>query len=69
MFLGEAPAPLHLRDKVREGQRIEGHEIELFLVRPMFSDPAREIELAVWVKTRPRLVILISRRNFVRRNF
>ena len=32
--------PLHLRDKVREGQRIEGHEIELFLVRPLFSYPA-----------------------------
>jgi hypothetical protein len=33
--------PLHVRDKVREGQRIEGHEIELFLVRPLFSDPTR----------------------------
>ena len=33
--------PLHLRDRVREGQRIEGHEIELFLVRPLFSDPTR----------------------------
>ena len=48
--------PLHLRDKVREGQRIEGHEIELFLVRPMFSDPTREIEESIakarYVKSR-----------------
>ena len=39
--------PLHLRDKVREGQRIEGHEIELFLVRPLFSDPTRWIEQSI----------------------
>jgi hypothetical protein len=39
--------PLHLRGKVREGQRIEGYEIELFLVRPLFFDPAREIEESI----------------------
>jgi Protein of unknown function (DUF3024) len=43
--------PLHLRDKVREGQRIEGHEIELFLVRPLFFDPSRRIESSI-AKTR-----------------
>jgi DUF3024 family protein len=43
--------PLHLRDKVREGQRIEGHEIELFLVRPLFSNPTRQIEESI-AKTR-----------------
>lgn len=37
--------PLHLRDQIREGQRIEGHEIELFLVRSGFSDPTRQIEV------------------------
>jgi Protein of unknown function (DUF3024) len=36
--------PLHLRDKVREGQRIEGYEIELFLVRPHFLDRTRWLE-------------------------
>jgi hypothetical protein len=43
--------PLHLRDKVREGQRIEGHEIELFLVRPLFSDHTRQVETSI-AKTR-----------------
>ena len=43
--------PLHLRDKVREGQRIEGYEVELFLVRPLWRDPAREIESSI-AKTR-----------------
>jgi hypothetical protein len=48
--------PLHLRDKVREGQRIEGNEIELFLVRPLFSDPTRQTEESIakarYVKSR-----------------
>lgn len=48
--------PLHLRDQVREGQRIAGHEIELFLVRPHFSDPTQQIEESIaktrYVKTR-----------------
>ena len=48
--------PLHLRDKVREGQRIEGNQIELFLVRPLFSDPTRQIESSIakarYVKSR-----------------
>jgi hypothetical protein len=48
--------PLHLRDKVREAQRIEGYEIELFLMRPLFSDPTRQIEESIakarYVKSR-----------------
>lgn len=36
--------PLHLRDQVREGQRIAGHDIDLFLVRPVHFDPTRQIE-------------------------
>ena len=48
--------PLHLRNQVREGQRIVGQEIELFLVRPDFSDPSRWIEQSIaqtrYVKTR-----------------
>jgi len=43
--------PLHLREKVREGQRIAGHEIELFLVRPLFFDPTRKVESSI-AKTR-----------------
>jgi hypothetical protein len=39
--------PLRLRDTVREGQRIEGYEIELFLMRPLFSDPTRQIEESI----------------------
>ncbi len=36
--------PLRLRDKVREGQRIDGHAIELFLNRPAFQRPGKWIE-------------------------
>jgi hypothetical protein len=42
---------LHLRGKVREGQRIKGYEIELFLVRPHFRDPTHWIETPI-AKTR-----------------
>ena len=38
---------LHLREEIREGQRITGNEIELFLVRPLFSDPTRQIEESI----------------------
>ncbi len=47
---------LHLRDRVREGQRIAGSEVELFLVRPLFRDPTRHTEQSIakarYVKTR-----------------
>lgn len=36
--------PLHLRDQLREGQRIDGHSIELFLNRPAFRRPDEWIE-------------------------
>ena len=36
--------PLHLRDKVREGQRIDGQSIELFLNRPAFPHPGEWTE-------------------------
>ena len=48
--------PLQLRDRIREGQRIAGSEVELFLVRPMFHDPTRHIEESIakasYVKSR-----------------
>jgi len=36
--------PLHLRDKVREGQRIDSQSIELFLNRPAFRRLGEWIE-------------------------
>lgn len=39
--------PAHLRDEIREGQRIEGQSIELFFNRPSFQDPSRWIEEAI----------------------
>ncbi|MFT6181356.1 MAG: hypothetical protein ACI9NQ_001900 [Paracoccaceae bacterium] len=39
--------PLHLRDKIREGQRIEDQSIELFLVRPIFNHPEKFVEGAI----------------------
>jgi len=50
--------PLKLRDKIREGQRIEGSTIELFYSRPLFEGRGRWIEEPI-VRTRffPRLGI------------
>ena len=39
--------PLHLRDKVLEGQRIEGYAIELFFVRPAFNRPGQTVEESI----------------------
>ena len=39
--------PLHLRDKIREGQRFTGHAIEFFFVRPQFEQPGRTVEESV----------------------
>ena len=36
--------PLHLRDEVREGHRIEDQSIELFLNRPVFQRPGKWTE-------------------------
>jgi hypothetical protein len=39
--------PLHLRDRVREGQRFTGQSIELFLVRPAFRRPGEFAEESI----------------------
>src|ERR1035437_7308507 len=57
--------PLHLRDQLRDGQRISENEIELFLVRPMYSDPTRQIEESIakarYVRTRDIWQVLWKR--------
>ena len=47
LFWSKHRPPLRLRDRMREGQRIEGHSIELFYVRPLFSDRRRTIEESI----------------------
>jgi len=44
LFWSKRRPPLHLRDKIREGQRIEGWTIDLFFVRPAFAAPGKWIE-------------------------
>lgn len=39
--------PLHLRDRIQEGQRICGHDIELFFVRPAFRHPGHQVEESI----------------------
>ncbi|HTI71757.1 MAG TPA: DUF3024 domain-containing protein [Candidatus Limnocylindria bacterium] len=38
-FWSRRRPPLHLRDKVREGQRFKDQSIELFYLRPAFQRP------------------------------
>jgi len=48
--------PLHLRDKVREGQRFTDRSIELFPVRPAFNRPGGQIEESIArIQHMPRL--------------
>lgn len=46
-FWSRCRPPLHLRDQVREGQRIVDRTIELFLVRPAFYRPGEPIEESI----------------------
>lgn len=46
-FWSRRRPPVHLRDKVREGQRIQDRTIELFLVRPAFQRPGEWIEESI----------------------
>lgn len=55
-FWSRRRPPLHLRDKVREGQRFAGRAIELFLVRPVFQRPGELTEeFIAKVQHMPRL--------------
>ena len=47
VFWSRRRPPLHLRDKVREGQRFEGQSIELFFVRLLHFDPTRHVEESI----------------------
>jgi hypothetical protein len=46
-FWSQCRPPAHLSDKIREGQRITGHSIELFFLRPAFHRPGEWIEDAI----------------------
>ena len=43
-FWSRRRPPVHLRGQVREGQRLTGRSIELFIVRPVFNRPAEQLE-------------------------
>lgn len=47
IFWSRRRPPLHLRESIREGQRIEGRFIELFFVRPAFERPGEFSEESV----------------------
>jgi len=43
-FWSRRRPPVHIRDKMREGQRFSDRSIELFFVRPMFRSPDEFVE-------------------------
>ena len=56
LFWSRRRPPLHLREKIREGQRLNGLHIELFFARPSFFRPGEIIEEDIariqWVRAR-----------------
>jgi len=44
VFWSRRRPPLHLREKVHEGQRLTDQSVELFMVRPAFNRPGEQIE-------------------------
>ena len=47
VFWSKRRPSLSIRDRMREGQRLEGQSVELFFVRPLFSDPTRHTEESI----------------------
>ena len=47
IFWSRRRPPLHLRDKVCEGQRFANRTIELFIVRPVYNNPAEQTEESI----------------------
>jgi len=47
VFWSRRRPPVHLRDKVREGQRCADRTIELFIVRPVFNCPDEHTEESI----------------------
>lgn len=56
VFWAHRRPPERVRSLMRDGQRIAGHSIELFFVRPQWNNPSRTIEEAIakltYVRTR-----------------
>lgn len=46
-FWSRRRPPQHLRDKIREGQRFIDQSIELFVVRPGFIRPGKDLEESI----------------------
>ena len=46
-FWSRCRPPLHLRDRMREGQRFTDQTIELFFVRPAFNHPGEFVEESI----------------------
>ena len=46
-FWSRRRPPLHLRDRVREGQRLTDQAVELFVVRPAYEQPGVEVEESI----------------------
>ena len=44
LFWSHRRPPVHLRDQIREGQRITGRSIELFYTRPAYKRPGEFVE-------------------------
>lgn len=56
LFWSRRRPAVHLRDQIREGQRLDGLNIELFFARPSFFRPDQIIEKDIvriqWVRAR-----------------
>ena len=46
-YLTRTRPPVHIRDQLDIGYRIENQSVELFEIRPAFRDPSQKIEHAI----------------------
>jgi len=46
-YLARTRPPVHIRNELDIGYRIENQSVELFEIRPAFKDPSKKIEHAI----------------------
>jgi hypothetical protein len=66
-FLGRRRPPAHIRDELDVGYRVDGQSVEVFEIRPQFSDPAVKQETpiakATFVRTKGRWRVFWMRQD------
>ena len=66
VFMGRRRRPAHIRNELDVGCRVDGQSVEVFEIRPQFSDPAVKQESPIAKATFVRTTMLAKLNNFLK---